>query len=60
MITLSKETEYVRDDTKNLVDFATMGIYPCKYCEKECSKTCRAWPIWFSVRWQRIQKKFKR
>ena len=62
MINTLAPNDFIRNDTRDLVDFAEMGIYPCDYCKNGerpgCAMLCRAWPIWFSKRWQELQKEF--
>lgn len=62
MINALTPTDFIRDDTKDLVAYAEMGEYPCKYCvpgeRRGCANVCRAWPVWFSVHWKEIQNRF--
>lgn len=64
MIFIPKKSEYVKEDTEKLIYLASIGEHPCNYCEHysdgDCSNRCRAWPIWFSVRWRKLQEKYKR
>lgn len=64
MVGALKVTEFIREDTKELVDLAGKGEFPCSYCKEGerggCVNVCRAWPIWFSVHWQNLQKQLQR
>lgn len=60
MITKFNATPYIRNDTKDLIAYAEMGISPCKHCSNGerhgCVNSCRAWPVWFSVHWRNLRK----